>query len=395
MRPSNQPDDRPGQGDRFAQQPPAASEAVLVMEAAPDGDTDGQELQPGGPVWDQPLPWARPLEPGERDRARQPQPAPAEAPAEAEESPAAEAVAVGGEEGAEAGDPQEAASAQAAPADAALARTEPDRESSPSPQRRRGAHAVLAPLRAGAAGGHAIPKGLLAVAVAAAALLAVLGGIEGIRAHSSTDATAKQEAGPLPNAVEGGAANPAPPSMSPSAHPGAKKSPARTPPVITGSAGQALAGRPGSDLTTGAGSHTSPHPPAAKAAIVKQGQYLAVGTSVDAPNSYWSQSTITVRTTTKLKALKVVLRLHQTGGVANTGTWTSLGDKVTVHSAAASQEVDYVVTLNSGVTVNPGTYTFEFQYDHAEGTRSTSRDLYAVVATASGSGDTEDRQGHY
>jgi hypothetical protein len=128
---------------------------------------------------------------------------------------------------------------------------------------------------------------------------------------------------------------------------------------------------------------------------VQQQSPLSVSTSVYSKNPYWSQSTVTVTTKTKLSALKVVVRVNQTGGVESTGAWTSLGDKVTVHSAADSQSLDYVVTLNAGVTLNPGTYTFEAQYNHAEGTRGTGRDLYVVTATAPGSTGTETKQGHF
>ncbi|MFG2133553.1 hypothetical protein ACGFNV_38135 [Streptomyces sp. NPDC048751] len=97
------------------------------------------------------------------------------------------------------------------------------------------------------------------------------------------------------------------------------------------------------------------------------------------------QSVVTVESTTSLTSLKVVLKVIQTGGVANTGTWTSLGDKVSVASALSGGELDYVVTLKSGVTLDPGTYTFKFGYNHDQGQRDAGGDRYNVTATSTAS----------
>jgi hypothetical protein len=92
-----------------------------------------------------------------------------------------------------------------------------------------------------------------------------------------------------------------------------------------------------------------------------------------------------VKTTKALTALKVVLRIAQTGGVASTGTWSSLGDKVSVSAAADSSQLAYVVTLKSGVTISAGTYVFQFQYNHSQGNRDAGGDRYNVTATSTAS----------
>ena len=67
-----------------------------------------------------------------------------------------------------------------------------------------------------------------------------------------------------------------------------------------------------------------------------------------------------------------------------------------MHSGGGgSQELDYVVTLNQGVTLEPGTYYFQFGYNHKQGSRDTGHDLYTVVATAGGSGGTATRSGRF
>jgi len=123
--------------------------------------------------------------------------------------------------------------------------------------------------------------------------------------------------------------------------------------------------------------------------------YLWADGNVDADsNDYWDQSSITVKSTVALPELKVVVRIIQTGGVQNTGTWSSLGDKVNVAAASDSTQLAYVVTLKAGVTIDPGTYVFQFQYNHAQGGRDAGRDRYNVTATSTGSVD-ETRTGGF
>ncbi|WP_217205965.1 hypothetical protein [Streptomyces sp. AC550_RSS872] len=111
-------------------------------------------------------------------------------------------------------------------------------------------------------------------------------------------------------------------------------------------------------------------------------------------NAYWDQSRVTVQTTKTLKSLKVVVKIAQTGGVASTGTWSNIGDKVSVASSSSSGELDYVVTLKPGNTLEPGTYIFRFQYDHNQGNRDAGGDRYNVTATST-AGATEYRKGNF
>ncbi len=111
-------------------------------------------------------------------------------------------------------------------------------------------------------------------------------------------------------------------------------------------------------------------------------------------NAYWDQSRVTVQTTKTLKSLKVVVKIIQTGGVASTGSWSNIGDKMSVASGSSSGELNYVVTLKPGNTLEPGTYIFRFQYDHSQGNRDAGGDRYNVTATSTG-GDTEYRKGGF
>jgi hypothetical protein len=111
-------------------------------------------------------------------------------------------------------------------------------------------------------------------------------------------------------------------------------------------------------------------------------------------NPYWDQSRVTVQSTKALTSLKVVVKITQTGGVASTGTWSNIGDKVSVSSASSSGELDYVVTLKPGVTLEPGTFIFRFQYNHNQGSRDAGGDRYNITATST-AGATEYRKGGF
>ncbi|WP_329222787.1 hypothetical protein OG352_36500 [Streptomyces sp. NBC_01485] len=155
-----------------------------------------------------------------------------------------------------------------------------------------------------------------------------------------------------------------------------------------GGSGSGGSGTTGGDSGTTAntpdtGSHQTTSPQKASTG------YLWSDGSVDSAdnNAYWDQSVITVKSTKSLSSLKVVVKIIQTGGVVSTGTWTSLGDQVSVSSAASGGEVDYVVTLKSGVTLNPGTYLFKVQYNHAQGNRDAGGDRYNVTTTSTTSDD--------
>jgi hypothetical protein len=382
MKPGKDGDEGPG----------GAGGAVAATAVEPEGEAGGQARQHEEAVWDQPIPWVASPEAAQEESAGKLETPQAEPTADTE-SPTVQADATRADDADDADVPAGAAPAPEEP---------PLRQSAPS-EGVDGAHATPAPLRAGGNGGHAVSKRVLVVAAAAGGLLAVVGGIQGFSSHPSA-ATKKEATAPILPPVQGddSSVTPTPDRTKPAATPAGKTTPkgahaAPQPAARQLGARQPAAAPQSNDHVEEAtqGRVAVKPPVTVMNSTVQQGAYLSVSTSVDADNPYWSQSTVTVTTKTKLTALKVVVRIHQTGGVASTGTWTSLGSQVTVHTGAGSQDVDYVVTLNAGITVNPGTYRFEFQYNHAQGTRGTGHDEYAVVATAPGSAGTESRQGHF
>ncbi|MFI9250392.1 hypothetical protein [Streptomyces sp. NPDC053069] len=129
-------------------------------------------------------------------------------------------------------------------------------------------------------------------------------------------------------------------------------------------------------------SATSPSPTAGKS----QNGALWTAGSVD-PHStvYWAQSNLVLKTTRPLTSLTVEMRIVQTGGVKNTGTWQTLpsGD-FTVTAQEAGGTLVYRWVLKPGLTVPAGSHEFAAQFNHATGVRSAAGDGYRVDAQGSG-----------
>jgi hypothetical protein len=122
--------------------------------------------------------------------------------------------------------------------------------------------------------------------------------------------------------------------------------------------------------------------------------FLAVQGSVYTHNPYWAQSTVEVTLASPVSFLKVDVSIDQNGGVANTGTWTTIGDRAAVAVRTTSTAVTYEFTV-PGVTLKAGRYFFGVQYNHAQGPRSTDHDLYTVEAVGSPSGTQQQTGGHF
>ncbi|KAF3464709.1 hypothetical protein [Streptomyces sp. Tu 3180] len=123
----------------------------------------------------------------------------------------------------------------------------------------------------------------------------------------------------------------------------------------------------------------TPRPPAG----VEDGPLWSDGSVDPHSNEFWAQSNVTLKTTERLTALTVELRIAQTGGVTSTGAWRSLPED---DFALAVEERDgflvYVWTLKEGRTVPPGEWVFAGQYDHDRGGRDAGDDRYTATATA-------------
>ncbi|MGW0771700.1 hypothetical protein [Streptomyces sp. NPDC002676] len=194
--------------------------------------------------------------------------------------------------------------------------------------------------------------------LAATGILATGGlAVAAIVAHSSPSATVTTPATPSPTVS--------------SAHP----TPARPTPVAP-----APATTPGSARPTP--SATSPSPTAGES---QNGPLWSAG-SVD-PHStvYWAQSNLVLKTTQPLTSLTIEMRIVQTGGVKNTGTWQTLPSAdFTVTAQEAGGTLVYRWVLKPGLTVPAGSHEFAAQFNHATGVRGAAGDGYRVDAQGSG-----------
>jgi hypothetical protein len=195
--------------------------------------------------------------------------------------------------------------------------------------------------------------------LAATGILATGGfAVAAIVAHSSQSATVTVPATP-PSAV----GSPQPTS--------ARPTPVAPAPVTT----------PGSSRPTPAA--TSPSQAAGES---RNGPLWSAG-SVDPKSTvYWTQSNLALKTTQPLTSLTVEIRIVQTGGAKNTGTWQTLpsGDfTVTVQEAGGALVYRWV--LKPGLAVPAGTHEFAVQFNNGgSGERSATGDGYRVDAQGSG-----------
>jgi len=107
--------------------------------------------------------------------------------------------------------------------------------------------------------------------------------------------------------------------------------------------------------------------------------------SVDAHSTiYWGQSNLALGVAQPLTSLTVELRVAQTGGVRDTGTWRTLpADDFTVTVQESGGSLVYRWVLKPGRTVPAGQHEFAAQFNHATGARTATGDSYRVDAQTS------------
>jgi hypothetical protein len=102
-------------------------------------------------------------------------------------------------------------------------------------------------------------------------------------------------------------------------------------------------------------------------------------------NEFWAQSDVTLKTSEKLTALTVRLKVKQTGGVTSAGAWRSAPeDDFTTTVVERDGFVVYTWVLKPGRSVWPGEWVFAGQFDHDRGGRNAKDDSYTITGTAGG-----------
>ncbi|GIE35337.1 hypothetical protein Ait01nite_083820 [Actinoplanes italicus] len=177
-----------------------------------------------------------------------------------------------------------------------------------------------------------------------------------------------------------GDGNPTPPVVtvepSPSGPASSSPSPSAGTPSASPSRTSPRSRPPGRSPSAPASSATSPVTQA-----TAQGALWSDGSVVPDSDSQGS-SVVTVRTSERLTALEVTIRLARTDGLtARGGSQQVPGASVTSTVTEEPGAIVYRFVLSSGDTLEPGTYTFSARYTHVEGGRNAAGDLYAAAAT--------------
>ncbi len=168
-------------------------------------------------------------------------------------------------------------------------------------------------------------------------------------------------------------------SPDPAGTPGTRK-PAGT----TGSTGATPpAGTPGS---------TGTQPPASSP--VNGASWLEVGGGTGKDSvATWSEKKVTLRNTTALVALKVVITIPMSAGLAEAGKYTTVPNAdLTVTVAPTPEGLTYSFELRDGAKLIPGDYTFAAQFNHRSG-RETAQDSFSLQAASVSA--TADRTGTF
>ncbi|WP_306210428.1 COG1361 family protein [Actinoplanes sp. RD1] len=101
-------------------------------------------------------------------------------------------------------------------------------------------------------------------------------------------------------------------------------------------------------------------------------------------------SVITVKTSARLDALVVTVRLRRTAGLtARSGSHRVPGASVTTTVTERDDALVYRFVMSPADSVPPGTYTFSARYRTAAGGRDATGDTYEVQVTTSGGTDLE------
>ncbi|MBB4736673.1 hypothetical protein BJY16_000132 [Actinoplanes octamycinicus] len=214
------------------------------------------------------------------------------------------------------------------------------------------------------------------------ALVALFGGGGFAAQWALAGATDNDQATPVVSATA--PASPSAPAPRVSASSGA---PASSGPVGTPSATT----KPTASGTTAPATGSTTTPPAPAPALTKgqpgftrveQGPLWSDG-SID-PDSGDTQGAgvITLKSTEKLTALTVTVRVAKTPGLTSRGGTKSVpGASVTSAVTDRPDALLYTFTLASADEIAPGTYTFTAKYSYPAGGRNAGGDTYEAVAT--------------
>ena len=219
------------------------------------------------------------------------------------------------------------------------------------------------------------PASRLRAGAVAVAVAAVLGGGGVTQWALAGDGRPQPQPGPLPSA--GVPAVPVPATTTPAV------TPSRSVPPSATAARPARPQRPSRPASPPpSAGHTSPTGPGADRTAA--GPLWSDG-SVDRGGDKQGSGVVTVRTTERLTALEVTVRVARTPGLVSRGGSRQVpGASVTSAVTAEADALTYRFVLSSGDVLEPGTYVFYARYRWTGGGRDAGGDTYRAVATTAG-----------
>jgi hypothetical protein len=172
------------------------------------------------------------------------------------------------------------------------------------------------------------------------------------------------------------------------------------PTTSPGTGGASSPGASPSEGASAAATTESTHPAASTSGtpISSSSSALVAATSSIATtsNGVWSELDLAVTVKQRLTALHVTVKVSKCEGLANTGSFDTVGSTFTVAATKGSDgSITYEFDLAKGDTIAPGEYTFAAQFQHASAGWKAQDDTYYVSARTATSTSASSASGAY
>jgi hypothetical protein len=94
----------------------------------------------------------------------------------------------------------------------------------------------------------------------------------------------------------------------------------------------------------------------------------------------WSENLLTLKTTSPIVALKVIITVPAAGDAGYAGRYTNVSNSdVAIDYTETAKGITYTFALRDGLTIPPGEYKFGAQFTHKSG-RPGAADGYTIEA---------------
>jgi hypothetical protein len=105
---------------------------------------------------------------------------------------------------------------------------------------------------------------------------------------------------------------------------------------------------------------------------------------VGSSSPWFNEEDVRLSNTGALTAMTVTVVVQRTTGISFSGQYNTVGGQIGQANSSTSSTVTYTFTLNSGQTLNPGSYTFAEQMSGTGTAHPTAGDTWTVTYTTGG-----------